>query len=351
MATLDDILAPKKAVTPVVVRPVQAIPVTQPVHPVVAPVAPPVVPVQPTPAAAPRVQPKQVSPSSYSDMYKMLNTNPKLDPGDEEREKKREKSRAVISAIGDGVSALSNLYFTTKGAPNMGASNLSERNTARREDMLKRRQAKQDAYNQGLMNAYDVDNKNDYNQRAYDYKVGRDAVADQNIANKQEAYNSKTIMDQFLKQQQINNTTSKNKTDESYKNALLGIKADENKRGWESLATRKKDNADKAEKMNKAKDIITVYDGDGKSLTVDRKTLSPESISQYLQNAVKKDGRPFSPDGLKDSPTARKIARDIGKYMKQSKDEDNNQTQSETTKKTIPGFGSHSVEKKKIPGF
>ena len=40
---------------------------------------------------------------------------------DEERKKRerREKSKKIIAAVGDGLMALSNLYFTTRGAPNM----------------------------------------------------------------------------------------------------------------------------------------------------------------------------------------------------------------------------------------
>lgn len=43
------------------------------------------------------------------------------DESDEDRAKRerRERSRRIVSAVGDGLMALSNLYFTTKGAPNM----------------------------------------------------------------------------------------------------------------------------------------------------------------------------------------------------------------------------------------
>lgn len=67
----------------------------------------------------------------------------------EEREKreKRERRNALFAAIGDGVSALSNLYFTTKGALNVDQSNTMakahrekvEKDRAERESNMERR--------------------------------------------------------------------------------------------------------------------------------------------------------------------------------------------------------------------
>lgn len=62
---------------------------------------------------------------------------------------KRERRNALFAAIGDGVSALSNLYFTTKGAPSASDSRtlskatdeLAEKNRKEREDRFNRRMA------------------------------------------------------------------------------------------------------------------------------------------------------------------------------------------------------------------
>lgn len=61
----------------------------------------------------PKPQPKQLS---YADMYKML--NPELNETAEQRanREKKERTKARISALGDGLRALSNIYFATKGA-------------------------------------------------------------------------------------------------------------------------------------------------------------------------------------------------------------------------------------------
>lgn len=73
---------------------------------------------RPTPRAQAQTSstpiPKRVS---YEDMYKRLNVNPALTPEQVEKQQKREKWGKIASAIGDGISSLANLYFTTKGAP------------------------------------------------------------------------------------------------------------------------------------------------------------------------------------------------------------------------------------------
>lgn len=65
---------------------------------------------KPEPAAE---QHKQLS---YADMYKML--NPELNETAEQRanREKKERTKARIAALGDGLRALSNIYYATKGA-------------------------------------------------------------------------------------------------------------------------------------------------------------------------------------------------------------------------------------------
>ena len=61
----------------------------------------------------PAEQPKQLS---YADMYKIL--NPELNETAEQRanREKNERTKARIAALGDGLRALANIYFATKGA-------------------------------------------------------------------------------------------------------------------------------------------------------------------------------------------------------------------------------------------
>ena len=61
----------------------------------------------------PKPQSKQLS---YADMYKIL--NPEHQETEEQRvnREKKERTKARIAALGDGLRALSNIYFATKGA-------------------------------------------------------------------------------------------------------------------------------------------------------------------------------------------------------------------------------------------
>ena len=61
----------------------------------------------------PKPLPKQLS---YADMYKIL--NPELNETAEQRanREKKERTKARIAALGDGLRALSNIYFATNGA-------------------------------------------------------------------------------------------------------------------------------------------------------------------------------------------------------------------------------------------
>lgn len=61
----------------------------------------------------PAEQPKQLS---YADMYKILNPEPNETAEQRANREKKERTKARIAALGDGLRALSNIYFASKGA-------------------------------------------------------------------------------------------------------------------------------------------------------------------------------------------------------------------------------------------
>lgn len=77
----------------------------------------------------------------------------------EERENKRAKQRALYSAISDGIQALSNLYFTTKGAPNAYNPNasMSKANLARWDKLVAQREKDAAKYMAVLKEKYGID--------------------------------------------------------------------------------------------------------------------------------------------------------------------------------------------------
>ena len=81
---------------------------------------------------------------------------------EEERKKreKREKSKRVIAAVGDGIRALSNLYFTSQYAPNMYNPDDTQlaKVDARQEKLKAEREANRDKYLNYSLRIGDLEN-------------------------------------------------------------------------------------------------------------------------------------------------------------------------------------------------
>lgn len=79
---------------------------------------------------------------------------------DEEKKKqmRREKRNAIIGALGDGLSALSNLYFTTKGAPDQGLKpGMTESAKKRMDDLRAQWQKEKDKYQDLMLKGLEMD--------------------------------------------------------------------------------------------------------------------------------------------------------------------------------------------------
>lgn len=113
---------------------------------------------------------------SYVDMFTKL--NPYQPPTQEElaNERKKEKREKVFSAISDGISALSNLYFTTKYAPNMyrHENSQSAKTENKWEKLRANRDAQQNAYIRNLMAANQADDERKDKDRNWMRQLGID---------------------------------------------------------------------------------------------------------------------------------------------------------------------------------
>lgn len=101
--------------------------------------------------------------STYRSMYEYLNPNPQPSEEELEKERKKEKRQKLFSAIGDGISALSNLYFTTQYAPSTYSpdTNMTKQVEDRWDKIKKERDEKLKSYMDGLMRAQAYDDKAD----------------------------------------------------------------------------------------------------------------------------------------------------------------------------------------------
>lgn len=113
---------------------------------------------------------------SYTELYKKLNPYTPPTAEELEKEKKKQKRDQIFAAIGDGISALSNLFFTTQYAPNMytGKNTMSERTKVRYDKLMKEREGKEKEYYEGLMKAKIADEEGDDRERKWQRQLGLD---------------------------------------------------------------------------------------------------------------------------------------------------------------------------------
>lgn len=115
----------------------------------------------------------------YEDLFRKL--NPYIPPTAEEleKEKKKQKRNEVFAKIGDGIMALSNLYFTTQGAPDMydDKNMMSQAAKVRYDKLIKDRNEKNTAYFNGLMKARQADIEDSNRERSWRRQLGLDQDA------------------------------------------------------------------------------------------------------------------------------------------------------------------------------
>ncbi len=124
----------------------------------------------------PEVEEKKIT--KYEDLYKELNKAP--DERQFEADKKKEKRNRLFAAIGDGISALSNLFFTTQGAPNMytGKNTMSARSKVRYDKLIDDYEKNKRTYYAGLHNAMLADDRLSNDERNWQHQLAREKVAD-----------------------------------------------------------------------------------------------------------------------------------------------------------------------------
>lgn len=137
---------------------------------------------QPPEAAPPAKAPERKM--SYVEMFQKM--SPYKPPTEEEleKERKREKREKIFAAIGDGISALSNLYFTTHGAPNAfdPKNSLSAKAQERWEKLKKERDENGRYYTAAYMQAMKNDEEGARDDRNWRHQLEREGVQDQRYA-------------------------------------------------------------------------------------------------------------------------------------------------------------------------
>lgn len=93
---------------------------------------------------------------TYRDILAKL--APQTSDEDKKKQMRRERRKAIVSALGDGLSALSNLYFTTKGAPDQGLKpGMTESAKKRMDDLRAQWQKEKDKYQDLMLKGLEMD--------------------------------------------------------------------------------------------------------------------------------------------------------------------------------------------------
>lgn len=158
---------------------------------------------------------------SLEQIARTLYESGKPSPEEEERQRKRERSRAILSAIGDGVSALSNLYHTSKYAPDMSTpdSSLSGKAKERYDRFVQVRKENEARYNNAILRARQGDYEMNMKEREIARKEVADAAKDAREAKRYEEQAKAKLEEIEIRRQQADTAEKKAAADAEYKKA------------------------------------------------------------------------------------------------------------------------------------
>lgn len=164
-------------------------------------------------------QPKQLS---YADMYKMLNPDITETAEQKANREKKERTKARIAALGDGLRALSNIYFATKGAKvvHNPESDITKSVNKRKAYMDAQREKNRASWLAGYQRALALDEEARKNNLTLAEQMRYHDM--QNDINKVKNDQGQQRIDQGNRRLDLSNM--KYQTDADYKKAVLTIK-------------------------------------------------------------------------------------------------------------------------------
>ena len=248
---------------------------------------------------------------SYTDMFTKLNPYQPPTPEELANERKKEKREKVFSAISDGISALSNLYFTTKYAPNMyrHENSQSAKTENKWEKLRANRDAQQNAYIKNLMAARQADDERKDKDRAwmrqlgidlynkgkdaaeFQYKKDRDATKDAQWQKDYDQRGSQFKKNMDHKEKDLAEKVRSNKANEELKGAQI-TEADRHNKVSEAQGAAKISQAERHFRATHNADGTTKGSAkdNGYHLTIGGKTYTYENKDDY-EKAVVKEAR------------------------------------------------------------
>lgn len=135
---------------------------------------------------------------TYRDILAKL--APQTSDEDKKKQMRRERRKAIVSALGDGLSALSNLYFTTKGAPDQGIKpGMTDAAKKRMDDLRTQWQKEKDKYQELMLKGLEMDREQGNWLKSYELQKNADKRAQKELSIKEEEWEKKKpILEQEL---------------------------------------------------------------------------------------------------------------------------------------------------------
>lgn len=139
-----------------------------------------------TDVETPKITPKttDTAPSTEGEEYHtyrdiLAKLAPQTSDEDKKKQMRRERRKAIVSALGDGLSALSNLYFTTKGAPDQGIKpGMTDAAKKRMDDLRAQWQKEKDKYQDLMLKGLEMDREQGNWLKSYELQKNADKRAD-----------------------------------------------------------------------------------------------------------------------------------------------------------------------------
>lgn len=259
--------------------------------------------------------PKQLS---YADMYKMLNPENEETAEQKANREKKERTKARIAALGDGLRALSNIYFSTKGAKvvHNPESDITKVVNKRKEYMDAQRERNQAAWLTGYQRAMALDEEARKNNLTLAEQIRYHDMMNEN--NKTKNDQGQQRIDQGNRRLDL--SKMKYQTDADYKKAVLAIRkalADGQISHWQAQEAIQRMNAEtgrvRANKSGSGGSRTGSYSGEVDEY-MDLMEKDPEGMAEAAREVKKMGYSPKTAAGKK----AQKIAyqRKHGKTKK-----------------------------------
>lgn len=259
---------------------------------------------------------------TYSQMYDALNPQPSKE--ELERLQRQDKARRIIGAIGDGISAIANMYYVGKGAPSAQLVSLSDRYRKMYDDAVTKYKADADAWRKGKWEAYVQDILQGNKDREYDLDRTKAEDANRRAADKLEYNRNKDA-------EQARYRAERDKVDDAYRDAVL----QERKANHAATLAQRKAEAEAKAGDKKGAGNITLYNtGTGETIPVNEDTYL-YSLPQLVSVIEKDTGRTLDlglRTGIGVAPQD-KMKAFVNQYW----------TQSETAKRMIQDMSSKTT--------